>query len=90
MKDSQKLNSGLGLNSDTQTVAQISPELKARRAKSIVIDQQENQMPAPLLQVIPTSGGRSDGIEFNGLRDDSEAKMLSVSHTPKIVEKSES
>ena len=45
---------------------------------------------APLLQVIPTSGGRSDGIEFNGLRDDSDAKILSVAQTPKIVEKSES
>ena len=55
-----------------------------------MIDQQENQAPAPLLQVIPTSGGRSDGIEFKGLRDDSEAKILSVSHTPKIAEKSES
>ena len=45
-------------------------------------------MPTPLLQVIPTPGGRSDGIEFKGLKGDSEAKMLSVSNTPKLVDKS--
>ena len=47
-------------------------------------------MPTPLQQILPVSGGRSDGIEFKGLREDSEAKILSVSHTPKLVDKSES
>ena len=47
-------------------------------------------MPSPLNQMPPTSGNRSDGVEFKGLRDESEAKMLTVSHTPKIIDKSES
>ena len=95
IKDSQKVNSHFGLNSDVQTVAQINagPQ-QSQRDKSIVIDQQENNqnniMPSPLHQIPPTSGNRSDGVEFKGLRDESEAKMLTVSHTPKIVDKSES
>ena len=95
IKDSQKVNSHFGLNSDVQTVAQIGagPQ-QSQRDKSIVIDQQENNqnniMPSPLNQMPPTSGNRSDGVEFKGLRDESEAKMLTVSHTPKIIDKSES
>ena len=84
LKDSQKINSRFGLSSDIQTVAQLGQQA-SQRDKSIVIDQQENLNGQILNQQVPlTSGGRSDGAEFKGLREDSDAKMLTITHTPKI------